>query len=579
MNPTVRNALRGASFSITALTLAVVAACGGGSGGGSTTGSAPAATGMVNLALTDGPSEIYKHVWVTVQGVAFHTSPNEVWDPADTSWEVFKLSTPVTIDLATLNNGALNNLFQNLPLAAGTYRQIRLLMVGANQNLTSSAQVIDNHQNPANPLQWNDQVEYENSSGTILEAPLEIAYPTQGFQLIGTFNVSAGSTLNLVVDFDLEHIIVPFYHNGGEAFTMRGSLDYFDLNQSGAITGQIDPTSLCPVGAVATTCAYSLIVHAERLNADGTRHYAARSTSVDPTTGQFTLYPVALNDAAGNPLSYDVVIRGINMQTMIVTGVTPAGSLASGATQLQTTAITPTINSNVYTSQFSTPLAPLTSGYAVFQETLPASNAVPSPVPYEVRWRNTDPFLGDFYQAIPLENAQLLVAPYSGGSALSFTATTPVEGQGNYSVATNDLAYYNLSSNVVIQAPTQGTAETFAPPSPTLMSGVQNGSVTGNLAITNASGYDTAELVISRFASIINSTNVSSLLANGGSFTVSSLPSGSASNRVPGAYYYGYLRLWKSGSGLPAKIVMIPGFIDLRQTNSVTGFNVTVNAS
>ena len=42
----------------------------------------------------------------------------------------------------------------------------------------------------------------------------------------------------------------------------------------------------------------------------------------------------------------------------------------------------------------------------------------------------------------------------------------------------------------------------------------------------------------------------------------------------PCAYCYGYVRLWKTGAHKNAKIVPIPGFIDLRSTNSVSGSNV-----
>jgi hypothetical protein len=566
------------------LAMAVIAGCGGG-GGGSSGSSAPAPApvaqkGTLNVAITDGPGDTYNHVWVTISAISLHTSPDEIWNPDDATWQTTQLPAPVTVDLASLNNGTLANLFQNIVLPVGTYRQIRLFFVGANQDLSSSAQSIKDNETPPAPLQWNDQVEYQDSSGTLHEAPLEIAYPTQGVQLLGSFAVTQDSTLNLAVDFDLEKIIVPFEHDGGEAFTMRPNLAYFDLNQSGAITGQVDPTRICqPSVLPSSTCAYNLIVHAELLSADGSRHWAARSTSVDPVTGQFVLYPVDLKDPNGNPLSYDLVVRGRNMETLLVTGIAPAGTPTSSPTVVQTAPLEPTISATEYTAQLASPLQPLTSGFSLYQETLPVSSQVAHPVPYEIRWGNTDPFSGILFQPMPLENANILLAPYNGGDTLSFTSVIPQEGLGGYNVADNENAYYTLSNNLLVQAPTSGSSTTFTPPIPTLDAGIQRGSVSGNIAVANAAQYDHGTLVLSRFATIVTAVDISADLASGGAFSIGNLPAGDPTTPVPGAYYYGYLRLWKAGTGLPAKIVTIPGFVDLRKTASVTGFNVTVSAN
>jgi hypothetical protein len=529
----------------------------------------------MNMALTDGPSDSFNHVWVTIKSISLHTSANQVWDPLDATWKTITLPAPITIDLAQLNNGALNQTFANMQLPVGTYRQIRFFFAGTDDTLTSSAQAIHDNETTPLALQWNDQVEYvDQNSGLVSEAPLEVAYPKQGVQLVGAFSVTAGSTLNLVTDFDLDKIIVPFHHDGMQTFTMRPLLRYFDLNQAGAIAGTIDPANLCQSGINTSSCAYNLIVHAELLSSDGTRHYATRSTMVNPATGQFVLYPLDLKDSANNTLSYDIVIRGRNMETMLVKGVTPSGTPSSGATQVQSTPISATVNATEYGAQFASALQPLTSGYAIFQQTLASGQ-----VPYEVRWNNTDPYTGMFFAPFKLENAGLHVANFNSGNALSFSSVTPTEGSGSYSVATNEAAYYNVSSNVTVQPPGSGSQQTFVPPVPTLAAGLQNGSVSGNLSISNATAYDHATLVISRFANIITTQDVSSLLSSGGSFSVTGLPAGSTSNPQLGAYYYGYLRLWKAGAHLPAKIVPIPGFIDLRTTNSVTGFNVTVSGS
>ena len=58
-------------------------------------------------------------------------------------------------------------------------------------------------------------------------------------------NVTAGGTLDLAVDFDLEHIIAPFNHGGQTYFTMRPRLFYYDMSQVGAIAGTVNPAQLC----------------------------------------------------------------------------------------------------------------------------------------------------------------------------------------------------------------------------------------------------------------------------------------------------------------------------------------------
>jgi hypothetical protein len=556
--------------------------CGGGGGGASAPAAPASPTGTVNVQVTDGPSDEFQHVWVTITAIAFHTDPNAAWNPGDAVWQKTTLPAPVTIDLTTLNNGALNALFSGLSLPVGTYRQIRFFFDGAEASLDASA--LATRDSNGATLQWNDQVEYlDGRNGwAITESPLEIAYPKQGIQLVGTFDVSAGSTLNLAVDFDLEHIIVPFNHGGQTYFTMRPTLFYFDMSEVGAIAGTVNPAQLCQTAgaelANPPTCAFNLIVKAELLSADGSRHYVARETTVDPATGAFTLYPLPTKDHAGNPIAaYDVLIRGREFETMLVTGVpvtagtAPHGTGSAAPTLLQSIAIVATVNSAEYTAQLAAPLAPLSSGYAIFQQTLPGSGAVP----YEVRWRNTDPFTGLFRNPIPLQGASSAIhlAPYNGGSTLAFSPVVPLEGAGAYTVADNAVAYYTLSAGTVMSAPTVGTTQTFTPGVPALASGVQSGTVDVTLSFSGIHVDDNCELVLARFAAIIDTYDCSALLSNTtpAMFSLTGVPAGSTATPVPGAYYYAYVRLWSSASPKATRqIVPLPGFVDLRATPSQT---------
>jgi hypothetical protein len=558
---------------VLALLLAVILA--GCKGSSSTT----PVMGSANVSLTDGVGSDYDHVWVTVKAISFHTDPNQPWD-GSAGWQTTTLAAPVTLDLTTLTNGALNKVFAGMSLPVGGYRQIRLFLAGFDDTLTASASTAG--------LTYNDQVDYTDAVSTVHHVPLEIAYPTQGIQLNGSFDVAVTSVtlqpipLNLAVDFDLEHDLVRFKHGTEDHFTMKPNLRYFDLDQSGAINGTVVTTNLCST-TVLPTCGYNVIVKAEILSADGTRHHDIRSTTIDPITGNFSLYPLP------SGTSYDVLIRGRNVETMLVKGMTaPIGSTpASGVPAvLSTTAIPLTIDIvGEYFANFSAPLAP-TSGYALFQQTLPGIGEVP----YEVRWENTDPFTGIPELPVALSNDPLQVASYNAGGALTFNPVTPQETSGGYSVATNalPLAYYNLSSSTLVAssgAPNIITSPlTFAPPTPTLSSSVVLGTVSGTITQTTHGNYDSGYLVVSRFANIVDTVNISTqLAANGGTYSVT-LPAGgwlipgtADYANVPGAYYYAYLRVWNSANPLTTlKVIPIISIIDLRNVSTLTGINVTL---
>ena len=556
-------------FALGVIAVGVLTACGGGGGGGGTASTAP--TGTINLAVTDGPGDDFDHVWVTITKIAFHTDPNAIWRTSDASWQTYTLPTPVTLDLAALNNGALNNVFSGLSLPVGTYKQIRIFLAGYDDTLTNSALAVTDNETVPKALQWNDQVEYTDASSVVHESPLEIANPLQGIQLNGTFNISAGSALSLAVDFDLEHDVVKYLHGTDYNFTMKPNLRYFDLNQSGAIVGQINNASLCnrhySGASNNAACAYNLVIKAEVLSADGSRHYDVRATSVK-ADGSFSLFPLP---ATG---TYDILVRGRNLQTMLIKGVTvtPGSTIANGATQLSTASspITPIVaNNNEYFANFANPLAP-TSGWAVFEQTLAGSTA-----PYEVRWGNTNPYTGKLESPMALQLGPVSVATYIPGSVLSFGNVTPTEGNGSYSVATNGLAYYSLGATTIANAATAGTLTTFTESNPSLSNGVSMGAVSGTIA-TAAGVYDKGYLVFSRFANIMETVDLSAQIAGGTSGFNVNLPAGTSTSPVPGAYYYAYVRVWNSAHPKQTlKVVPFNGFIDLRSNSTQTGFNLS----
>ncbi|TDK66375.1 hypothetical protein [Sapientia aquatica] len=311
-----------------------------------------------------------------------------------------------------------------------------------------------------------------------------------------------------------------------------------------------------------------------------------------------------LTDNKGNSLTYDIVIRGRQMQTMLISGVTPTGSFTgptlSGAAVLssQTNPLAATYAAE-YSAQLSVPLAPLTNGHIVFEQT-PCQSSLATcttgVLPHEIRWADTNPFTGDiksgdraglapWAQNFNLVTSGLLTAKYvvpvtaatAPSTALTFSPVGNTEGAGNYSVVADEKAYYNFSSPNLLNWTSTATTETVNLINlPTLISTVQNGTVNGTVSVATAGKYVTGQLIVARSGQTVTAQDISTNLITAGNFnfTVTGLGAGSATTEVGGAYYYAYLRLFNSAG--KRTIVSLPGFIDLRFTNSVSGLNVSI---
>jgi len=545
---------------------AVLSACGGGGGGGASASSA-APTGMVNVQVTDAPTSDFDHVWVTIREIRFHTSNAVAAD--DPGWLKYPLATPVSVDLAALNNGSLAPVFDGLTLPVGTYQQIRLVLVSDNAPLSSVAQ--------AAGLTYNDQVDWTDTSGSHF-APLEIPAPVQGIGINGTFTVSASAALNLVLDFDVGHDVVRFIHGGNNAYTLKPNLKYFDLSEVGAVTGSVATANLCTSAAAAapTNCAYNLVIKAEQLSADGTYHMATRYTTIR-ADGTFTLYPLRV-PAGQASTTVDVLVRGRNMDTVLVRNVpvTAGTSPSSNPTILSSTPLPLTLDTE-YVANASAPLAPTGSWINVYQT---VSSISANEVPYEVRYRHVNPFTGIFTDNLPLSTGPLQLGSYVGGGAPTLVANTPVQGNGGFLVFASapDYSRTEATSDPLLPV-AQPAVASFTLPALTVDPTVASAdSISGNVSEAVAGTYDSGYLVVVRMGTIIQTLPINNLLAtNGGSFTIGNLPGGSAAKSLPGAYYYLYARVWNSANPQGTKKrIDFSGFADLR-TGSATGLNVTLN--
>ncbi len=260
-----------------------LAACGGGGGDGS---SSTSNTGTLSVSMTDAPACGFDHVFVTVDRVRVHTDPNA--NVNGTGWIDVVVSPARRIDLLSLTNGVLTNLGQT-PLPAGTYQQIRLVLVPNGAGASANSVV---------PTGGTEQA---------LDTPSAVQ---SGIKINRPFTVAANTLSDLVLDFDACKSVVT---RGNGTFGLKPVVTAVPTVVSGAVTGVV-------------ASAPGAQVFAER------NGVVVKATVVDGN-GNFTLSPIEQSSTAGN---VDVVIVPTSTTgrgTGIVRGVpVVAGSSTAVAT-------------------------------------------------------------------------------------------------------------------------------------------------------------------------------------------------------------------------------------------------------
>jgi hypothetical protein len=303
---------------------------------------------------------LYSHVYVTAQAVWFNHSATA--GPDDGGWVKFPLSTPATVDLVADSGGNFGNIITGLRLAPGTYSQIRLIPVDATLTLTASAQALG--------ALYNMEADYVDASGVTEQVPLQVLNPDKGIGIQASLTVpignigaglgaaasatssptttpdtnfgseetpnttgttGVGSTgtgfglgssssttttiANFSFSFDGARDLVMFTYSGrtGVLYSSHGSA--YDLSQAGGITGQLTLTNL--TGITGATGLPDIYVNAELVTPDNSRHYVVASTPVN-SDGSFTLYPLPVNSSTSSPDTYDIVIHGPGIATIII---------------------------------------------------------------------------------------------------------------------------------------------------------------------------------------------------------------------------------------------------------------------
>ena len=214
---------------------ALVLACGGSSSSGG--------NGAMNVTLVDGPISGYQQVNVNIQSVAI--SNGNGW---------ITLGTPnKTYNLLSLTGGVSEMLASGATLPAGHYSQMRLILGSGNSVVLSD--------------------------GTT--QPLTVPSGMQtGIKLVVSFDVAAGTTADVWIDFDAAHSIQVVQAGASGMYLLRPTVWAYDKTVTGSIHGTLtdSKTASALVGAT---------VYAETLDTTGNARIA-RSAMTD-AKGGYTL--------------------------------------------------------------------------------------------------------------------------------------------------------------------------------------------------------------------------------------------------------------------------------------------------
>ena len=537
-------------------TLFALVACGGGGGGGNTPAPPPSSSSnaVLSVALSGGASVGIDHLWVTVTGIAMHADATRVFGDGDPGWVVQTLATPITLDLAdpSLSDGGTVSLLKQSVSALGTFAQLRLLVASSDPAVqpASSAQ--------AQGLQFNDQVQYTDSSGVHI-VPLEIPDIQAGLRLLTPFNLSTDTTTPLAIEWNANSLVRRASAGGADRFTLRNELQLYNqqlltalgdgnLEIGGSIfdsiSGQLDTTNFC-TGASHVGCIHDVVASATSLSSDSRFHAEVRSVDVS-AAGTFLLYPLPSESL------YDVVIHGGNMRTIVVHNVfvDPTGLLKPAPTALSSVAtpIVPVLDTSERAVTVGNALSPAGSR-VFFGQTVAGSGGTGADVPCTIVTAAADPATGRPLDSVtlpggPLQYATFDTATDGNGVPPAFASVTPTEGLGAWSTWSQGTLATSTGAMTTLAA--GATTATVA--NPAARAAFAAGTLTVAVSGTTGNGADHAELVVSNDGGTVAVVDVSAQIAAHGGSTTISVPSG-ASTDAPGAAVYGVaLRSWVAAS-------------------------------
>jgi hypothetical protein len=577
----------------------------------------------------------YAHVYLTIQGVWFNTSASAT--PDDTTWKKFPLSAPITIDLATLNNGTLAQIASDLKVPAGTYSQIRLIPIDPFATLATSASGLG--------AKYNAEVDYTDSSDVNQQAPLELLNPDKGIGVSTTLTIKAslsqltsigtsttgtncvagditcgqntssttcaagdptcqqnstgttpvtttpGTTTTPVTTTPVATTSPSSATTASVAVTVDGLHDLVQFNFGGQIGFLLNPhpsafdvsTTGTLKGSIDLTNIASSVsssqqvavqVIAESLSKDGSRHVVVKSAQV-ASDGTFVLYPLPL-PGLGSAGRYDLVVHGPQIATVIIKSVPVAAGDPTS-----TSAVSVGKVSARAATPFTFNLAPgspaLPAGALVdVYQTLPGSGEVP----YVVDQVPIDPFARSLFSDESLPTGTVDTGTYFRGGNVSLAPATPVQGVSTYLASGQASLFSQGGFSTPFGPPSSGSGPVgITVPSLAPAAGATSASMSITVTPAVANHYDHGELIVSHDGAIVQTVVIDSALTQNGGVTllIPGIPGGGSASSFDNAVYYVSTRAWNSSN--PAGTLArqsFPSPVDL-SAGSVTGLSVTVD--
>jgi hypothetical protein len=187
-----------------------------GCGGGGTHESAPP-NGSISVRMVDGPINGYTEINLNVQKV-------EVASDAS-GWVTIGMPNR-TINLLALTGGVSATLADGATLAAGHYTQMRLVLGSGNTLKLADGTVVD------------------------LTTPSGMQ---SGIKLIVNFDVLAGTTRDVFIDFDAAHSIQVTQTGVSMKYMLRPTIRAVDLAATGSISGTLTDSAGAPLAGAEVT--------------------------------------------------------------------------------------------------------------------------------------------------------------------------------------------------------------------------------------------------------------------------------------------------------------------------------------
>jgi hypothetical protein len=213
------------SIMIMGLLAVTLVSCGG---SGDESGSA-GSTGNLSLSLTDDPASDYQAVYVTISEIQVHRA-----DAEEGEWMTV-LTPNTTYNLLDLINGKTAALgVAELP--TGKYTQMRLILADTPD---SSANIL------AQPHPYANYLISKTDEAIKLNVPS--GFQT-GIKLVHSFDVVAGRTVGLILDFDAGRSVVKAGSSG--KWQLKPTIKVIDTLNNATLTGTVNDESAIAVSGV-----------------------------------------------------------------------------------------------------------------------------------------------------------------------------------------------------------------------------------------------------------------------------------------------------------------------------------------